>query len=157
MDAVTAVTRDHHEIRELLAGLAGADTEYFLAQLRLRLAAHGAATEAHVYVELLHRRPGSSEIVTAHYGGHCALETQLDGVERTRGSGDFPAALARLRDDVAAELDHEEATVLPLLRRTFTAEWLREAGNRFETRRLSELDSRTPNDGASGPSQEPTG
>lgn len=156
MDIITAITKDHEEIRDLVERLAAtdADTEYLLAQLRLRLVAHQAASETQVYQLLLHGDPDCAETIGARVEGHRGLDAELDDVERGLGRLEFGDRLTGFGHRVAAELSEEEATVLPLLREVFDREHREAAGRRYQLRSLAELDARTPTTDAP---QEPTG
>lgn len=154
MNAVIAITHDHEEIRGLVnrIGELDDDVDYLIAQLKLRLAAHDAATETQIYRALLQEDPTSSELIGTRVERHRDLEAQLNNVEYTVGSEDFSRSLRDFSDAVTAELDDEESTVLPLLRQVFNSDWLDEAGRRYELSWLAEMDAQTrPSNNATEP------
>lgn len=155
MNAVAAITHDHDDIRDLIdrIGRDEQDAEFLLSQLRLRLAAHDAATETQIYRELLRESPACSELVGTRTAQHRELEIRLDSVERDLGTEDFSRSLTKFSDKVASEMESEESTVLPVLRQVFTSEWLDEVGRRYELRWLAEMDARIRQRDAA---QEPT-
>ncbi|MGH8878292.1 MAG: hemerythrin domain-containing protein [Stackebrandtia sp.] len=155
MDAATAITRDHDEIRHLVDRIVAMeeDVEFLIAQLRLRVAAHTATTETQVYPPLAHEDPGCAVLTDKHATQHRSIGSDLDAVERALGTEDFAASVTEFGDRVARELDSEETTVLPLLRKLLSAERQRELGHRFELRWLAEMDVQTPRP---KPPQEPT-
>ena len=146
MDADTAIMRDHEELRGLAERMADLDedTQVLVAQLKLRLRAHTATTRSQVHPALVHEDAGCTSLTGKRDAEHRALLDNVETVEQSVDTTDFAAAASEAAHAIRTELDREETTVLPLLRKLLGPEQLGELGRRYEVRLLAEMDAQTP-------------
>ncbi|WP_412538207.1 hemerythrin domain-containing protein [Longispora sp. K20-0274] len=142
MDAMTAITRDHERLTNLMRCLRDHEAEpvTVMAELRARLAAHTTAEEELVYGPLLGVDPAEEYAVRHGITEHRDAENRLAAAQAAVGTAGFDTLVAEFVDAVTLHIREEESRILPDLVREVSEEQLERLGALFEDRRRSELD-----------------
>lgn len=135
-DIVDRLTDDHNDIRALFGQLdtTPADQRGDLFQhIVSELARHEAAEEAVVHSATRDDVPGGEQIANAVLEEENQAEQLMAEMEQMDStSEDFLIRFRRLRDDVLAHAEHEEAEEFPLLREHLHADRRAQMADGFE-------------------------
>lgn len=151
LDVVDILAAQHREIRALLDRLRTPDhdAERVFAELVRLLAVHETAEEEVVHPLARRARFGAERIVEPRLAEESAAKKALSQLrELGVDHPEFPAKLAKFREDVLAHAEHEETEEFLLLRRQYSARELRNMAR--SVRRAEALAPTRPHPGAGG-------
>jgi hypothetical protein len=135
-DIVDVLLEEHDDFRGIfdeLDGMTPDEREDLFTYLVARLASHEAAEEAIVHRAMRDEIPDGGRVANAVLEEEASAEKLLaEMTDLDPTSEEFTRALERLREDVLAHAEHEEADEFPRLRAELDLERRREMGRRFQ-------------------------
>jgi hemerythrin superfamily protein len=132
---IDRLLEDHQQVRQGFAKITAADTHErwdLFMDLMNDLVRHEVAEEEIVYPVVRQEIQGGDMLAAERVGEESKAEELMAGMEKKgRGDDQFTENLGRLKADVLAHAEAEEATIFPALAATLSRDRLVQMGNKF--------------------------
>ncbi len=138
-DLVDVVIQDHRDVERAFGeyekgGLSDRQRRELVDHIITELVRHSVAEEQYLYPAARKALPNGDQIVDHEIREHAEAETVMKQLERAEPSDpEFDRLTRKLIADIRHHVEDEEADLLPLMRRSCSAEELVDLGNKIKS------------------------